>query len=386
MAIVALTLGTLLGVAVTLWRVSTGADPMWGAVSAADASYHRAISSGRPKVEVVGEDSYEFDAMERNATGTHTFVLKNVGGAALALQEGTTSCTCTLSNLSKSELLPGETAEVTLEWKPRSYDVEFQQTATVKTNDPNRPEVALTVSGRIVHTVMPMPTNVDFSGISGHEPISRQVGVYCYRAGEFRIDAVKFADEKLAEHLSVRIEEMPPSALEAEVGAKSGVVLTITAKPGLPQGPINQTILLTTNLESFPVVDIPVRGNVIGEISFFGNAKFDGELNVVSLGRVKRDVGASVKLYVMAKGPHRQDVEFSVGDVTPDFLAVQIGQPREINDGAVISREIAIEVPGGSPFVDHLGQELESLGKVTIRTTHPNAPELPLYVRFSVDP
>jgi hypothetical protein len=78
-------------------------------------------------------------------------------------------------------------------------------------------------------------------------------------------------------------------------------------------------------------------------------------------------------------------VQVSVGEVEPDFLRVTIGEKTEINQGAVVQFPLTIEIPPGSPYVNHLGSKLGKLAQIIIETTHPDAKQVKIPLRFAVE-
>ena len=88
-----------------------------------------------PRVEV-DEPIYQFGAMQRGTTKSHEFVVRNVGHSPLTLRVGSTTCKCTIGNVSDAPIPPGESVSVKLEWSALVNPGPFRQTATILTNDP----------------------------------------------------------------------------------------------------------------------------------------------------------------------------------------------------------------------------------------------------------
>ena len=61
------------------------------------------------------KEHFEYGVMERGSKLNHVFTIRNAGQAPLSLVKGHTTCRCTLSGLNKSELAPGESAEVRID-------------------------------------------------------------------------------------------------------------------------------------------------------------------------------------------------------------------------------------------------------------------------------
>ncbi|MBM4092928.1 MAG: DUF1573 domain-containing protein, partial [Planctomycetes bacterium] len=59
-----------------------------------------------PRVRV-DNPTHDFGRMDPLTERSHTFVIRNIGDAPLRLEQGPTTCKCTLSGLSNRHVLPG---------------------------------------------------------------------------------------------------------------------------------------------------------------------------------------------------------------------------------------------------------------------------------------
>ena len=64
---------------------------------------------------------------------------------------------------------------------------------------------------------------------------------------------------------------------------------------------------------------------------------------------------------------------------------MSLGQPSEINHGAVVETPLVIEIPPGSPAVNRLGSDQGKLGEIILETTHPRVPKVRILVRLAVE-
>ncbi len=358
-----------------------------------------------PKV-VVDREEYEFGTMDIEAEGRHDFTFTNRGEAMLELTTGQTSCGCTVSEIEDGSIAPGESGRVTVKWTADRGEGPYRQTATIETTDPARPRVTLTVSGRITREVRPVPPELVFGHVSAGRPVTGQVRLLCYLEEPLEVLACELADRETDEHFEVTFEPLPADQLEeahegeeergkgGEPGEevkldeaespKSGYLLEVTVKPGLPLGGFSQTILVQTNVKSVPTVKIPVEGTVVGEISIVGRG-WDEENSVLTLDAVSSRQGAERRLLLVTRGPHCKEVEFKVVRTNPDLLRVDQQRLKEtttIGGGAVSQTPLIIRIPKGSRRANYLGSKL---GEILIETNHPEIPELRIRVRFAVE-
>lgn len=373
------------GQATELMAVAAGGDAATSAVAAPRA--------GQPRVEVVGTAEYQFGVMQLGETGKHQFALKNVGDVPLTLTKERTTCKCTLSALADRQLAPGKTTEVTLEWTPKEFAPQFRQTAYIKTNDPLHPMVQLDVVGRVIQTVRMQPDSIVFSNISAGESRTAEVFVYSYRDQEFSMTVDRFSDPTTAGYFDVAIAPLSSEIVAAEQDAKAGVKVTVTVKPGMPIGPLSQTIYLAPLSKDLPELSIPIQGSVAGDISVFAAKHlYNSDRKIVTIGAVKRDKGGIYQLQLSVKGPHAKDVRLKVAEVDPpEVLQVEIDSehPSSINNGAVLMYPLTIKIPPGSRTVSRLGGEASTVdakfGKIVIETTHPQIKQFVVHVQFAVE-
>ncbi len=389
-AILSILCGVAVGVGITQWELADRSD-----VSPADLpNGNPGTPGGTPDSSdkefplVVVEDSEEFNfgRMEFNSTESHVFVFRNEGDAPLELTLGETTCRCTLSEIGKDTIEPGGSAEVTVEWTATTRSPEFRQSATIETNDPRHPSVSLVVFGQVTLSIRAQPEDIAFSDISATSTRTAYVRIYGYGQKPLEIEAPELTTRETAGHFEAKLRRLEKEELAEEAGAKSGLELSVTVKPGLPLGPILQTIRLRPNVPDVAALEIPIGGRVVGDISVIAvKTPYDRQTNVLSIGSVRSSQGRTVTLFVLVKGAHREQVRLKLGRVVPDFLKVTLGERAPIGD-AVYKFPVTIEIPPGSRSVSHMGWRHEDQGQIVIETTHPHAKQLPIFLRFAVIP
>ncbi len=336
-----------------------------------------------PKV-VVKETTFDFGALDLSANGSHDFLFKNEGTAPLKLTEGGTSCRCTLSKLGKESIPPGGSAKVTITWKPVDRPGPYQQTAKILTNDPAQSQIILTISGRITAAVRFSPTDLVFSRLSAGEASTDQAQLFCYLDTPVKILNHQWADATTAPFYEAALQPLSADEVQKEPTAKSGWLVKVTVKPGLPQGPIQQKLVLQTDMKSTSSLTLPIQGNIGSEIAVVG-PRWDPETGVLSLGEISGREGIERRLLLVVRGPLRKEVKFKVASVSPAVLRVSLGTPSEINNGAVVQFPLLLDIPPGSRAANHLGSEQGALGEINLETTHPQVPKLRILVRFAIE-
>jgi len=336
----------------------------------------------------VDATEHDFGTLDIHAKGSQSFRFTNEGEGMLVLTAGPTSCRCTVGNIERPRIPPGESGLVILTWTPdpEKEPGPYRQTATILTNDPKRREVMLTVSGRIISAVRAVPSELVFSRVPAGEPVIGEILLYCYVEEPLGEIQCEFTDSYLAEHFDVSAGPLPPDLLEEEEDARSGRLIRVAVKPGIPIGPFQQTVRVKTGLESAPAVEIPVSGTVVeGDFSAIGLQVWDGQsglLNFVDF--VDGAEGAQREVSIVVHGPHRKRVKLELLKKFPDLLDVKLGEPTPIGDGRAIQIPLTVRIPEGSPPCSYLGSEGGKLGEILIKTDHPRIPQLSIRVRFAI--
>ena len=385
--VLAVVLGSAVGVATAWLRIAwypwSGGPAGPGAPAAGEAG---PLTQDNPAPKVaVDKETFDFGTMDSGASREHEFVFSNVGTAPLKLNKGASTCKCTVALMENTEIPPGGSTKVKIQWSGKNQAGDFRQNATINTNDPLRPQVTLTIVGRVTAVARAIPSELVFSGISAGEGAKGSVKLYGYLPDQdMKVDGHELSDSSTAQYYQVAITPLASDQLKDEKDAKSGYEVQVTLKPGLPLGPIRQRISVKTNLKDVPKIEIPINGKVTSEFSING-PRWDDEQGILYLGAIDRRDGAEAALTITARGPYCKEVKFEPQEISPSLLQVEIGKTKELAGGSVTQTRLTIRVPKGSPPVDHSGSEQGKLGRVVLGTNHPLSHQLRIYVRFAVE-
>ena len=345
-----------------------------------------------PKVDVP-ETQFSFGTVGVGAKGFHEFVIRNIGDAPLELTKGATSCTCTVSDFEESEggskdakvVPPGESTKLKVQWRGKGDGGPFRQQASVLTNDPSRPQIAFVVEGAVVPTYKATPTAITLSKMSASSSEQATVTVFTFGKEQPAIDSLSLTDEKTAGFYSLTSAPLTPEDLTAETGATGGFRITADIRPGLPIGPLRQTIKLVFRMPDEVVAEIPVEGSVSGDLALAGTA-WDSSREALLLGTVAARTGSQTNLFLTAKGPHRADVRPVVREVIPDSLQIAVGEGKPVGSGNVIRIPLSITIPPGSNPSNHNCSAQAPAGRIVLDTGHPDSPTLTIPVCITIAP
>jgi hypothetical protein len=389
--IIAVLVGVAVGFAVGKMRHASSPAEAPPKVEA-EAQKEKSASDGgaKPRVEVDQLD-YDFGTLDMEGKGQREFTVTNRGNAILELTRGATSCRCTISELERTELPPGESTKIVLRWRPDDNPGPYEQSASFLTNDPERPSFSIVIRGKITTTLRVQPPTLTFSRISGRETSKGTFAVLNYFDRPLTLSDAHFEEGSIQSFFDSSIAPLSEGDIKRYPEAKNGYLVTVFVKPGLPQGPFKQTITLSTDNPDRKALTIPIEGSVGTEISVVG-PDWDSEHDVLQLGVVKSDQGAEQKLLLVVRGPYRKETKFKIKDNVPAPLTATLGEPVEIGDGQVLQTPLTIRIPQGSLQVDFLGDvrgnDQGSAAKnavIELATTHPDTPTLRLQVRCAVE-
>jgi hypothetical protein len=336
--------------------------------------------------------NHDFGAMEKGGNGEHTFYIRNAGTGPLTIAKGEFTCTCTLAQLGEEkdkdqvEVPPGGSIPIVFRWTPKvGMSDHFMTQGELVTNDPVSKTLTIVITGNIVPAIRTLPEDLVLDGISTSEPHTAIFKIYDYRGGPLGVKEYRLDKAETAEYYEITHEPLSPEEVIAEPGAKGGIGFAVTLKSGLPLGPFHQTIHVTLDRESAEEIVVPIRGRVVGDITFLGPG-YDANEGYVKVGTISSETGFTRTMHVMVKGPDRNEVDLQITRIRPEgLIQAKLGEPRSINDGAVVMIPLEVTIPPGSPPGDHIGNTPGSMGLVQLESTGPNPKKALLYLSFLIE-
>ncbi|WDN88807.1 hypothetical protein BuS5_01775 [Desulfosarcina sp. BuS5] len=191
-----------------------------------------------------------FAPVVEGVTVTHDFVIQNNGGAPLQIKKIRTSCGCTTASYSKS-IPPGGAGKVTVKFNTRGYGGRSaHKYITLYTNDNNRPEINLTISGKVERFAVIEPPRVMLAGFAG-ESVKAEVFIIPEKKYPFTIVET---GAKNGKNFSFKLKEIKKSG-------RSGYKLLIKNLKK-EKGRYHDYIYLETDSKIKPQIKISVYGNI----------------------------------------------------------------------------------------------------------------------------
>lgn len=383
--IVSALVGTAIGAGMAIIEIGTAMPPLPASAAGEAQGVPDVSTAGKfPKLEVDSAE-YEFGTMQRGTRKKHSFVLSNTGDAPLRLEVGQPSCKCTVGELEKDVLQPGESVNLNVEWIAKVVEGPFRQHVPITTNDPTQSSLELTIVGNVALPTGLLPRELGFGRVRYGEEQTSEVVLLSFLKDELIIHSAEINREEDRDKFDIEIKPLAADQLP-DPKAKAGVRIKVTAKPVLPVGGFVQWVSLKTNLEEAEELDVPIVGRVVGDISIAGQG-WNTNQDTLRLGRVLSSEGktATLKIIVrsMATDTEISDIEFEVGEVDPKELRVTLGKPRQIK--TVTHIPLTIEIPAGTRNMVRLNPDTDGPATIRIKTTHPQAPELLINVLFAIE-
>jgi hypothetical protein len=187
-----------------------------------------------PKVQVP-ETTYDFGEIFQDRQLSHTFTIKNNGDALLEIRAIDSDCACTVAEADR-RIPPGGQGRLTLTIKPYSVLRQFTKRTKVFFNDPDHPEVLLTLKGYGKPFIEIQPSHiVRLRGKPG-EPLTSQVRFTSYLPDPWEITAVK---NTIPQFIDVTVKAVEPGRVyvvevrnkRQEAGNYAGMIqLSTTSK------------------------------------------------------------------------------------------------------------------------------------------------------------
>lgn len=344
----------------------------------------------RAKIVVTNNATFDFGTMSRHGKKSHVFVLKNTGNAPSKLKVKKSSCKCTIGQLSKETLGPGEEAEIELTWSAETDQVDFGQSATIETEDPTQPEIQLTINGKVQDRVYAEPLAVVFNTVSSTDNPKFQFHVFSDFETPLELSNLRWGHKPSKDFVKwdYRVSEVNKREFP-DVDARYVAELNVEFLPGMPKGAIATDLYYETNVSMDKsgrprLFRIGFEGQIESQIKVIAGSNFNDSNSVLEIGKFKSAQGKIVKFLIAISDEAPEKVQLEVDSLHPDGpLQARIGSPSIRDKKAIFPVEL--EVPKGTSPVSYSGSNPSNFGRVNFRTNLEFSKYMPVYLRFEVE-
>jgi hypothetical protein len=386
LTVLAVLLGASIGLSIT-WYEFRGVGEHFQHMSRTKAPIAPGLREIPPEAVVEGGATYDFGVLNHDQTRETTFVIRNEGGMPLTLTWAPPSCGMCIENkhnFTEKTVPSGESCEVIITFSTKKPGPKFHEVAYLTTNDPGKSSLRLEIKGDVIKAVRLEPETLALNSILSSEASTASVKLVGYHSDKLELVKHEFTNPNTSSLFEVTSKKLDAEGLKNIEHAKTGFEFQIKIKPGLPIGPVAQNIVFNVRTDADHTVELPLTGTVVGDMSIIGK-NVDSNESRFSLGLIPKGEGRTAEIYVLVKGPHREDVKLSVGTVDPPQLKVSVGEPSSFAEGKIIKFPIQVSIPKGTPPVIRLGNSQGKVARIVLNTTHPHSKELAIDVRFAVD-
>jgi hypothetical protein len=194
----------------------------------------------------VDESTFQFGDRQTGEIVEHVFVISNIGDSTLKIEKVLPSCGCTIPDLVKREVPPGEQTELRVRLDLAMARGPQHRSIVVHSNDPTNSNLKLTLAGNAVTQLQLIPSTLTLQDVPGQPPPNAVVRVMA-RYG-LRLDLLELRTS--GDHLEAESEVVKP-------GEEFNV--RIACKRPLPVGTSRGWVhVLTDHPGEFGIMAIPV--------------------------------------------------------------------------------------------------------------------------------
>jgi hypothetical protein len=204
---------------------------------------------------------HDFGAILGDQNPRVKFKFRNTGTGTLSIRNIHASCGCTVPNLenAKREYQPGEEGSLEVDFHPKGKQGQSQTSVTIQTNDPERPQVVLTIRADVRPIVSVDPPLVQFADVRKGE--SRVVDVRVVgRTQDFAVQQVVVTDPSI----TAKVMETTPTDFRGE--KLRGTLVRFSISPNAKAGNIFASATITTNDAREPNIAVQIMGRINGDL------------------------------------------------------------------------------------------------------------------------
>jgi hypothetical protein len=345
---------------------------------------HPPISPTAPYPKAVVDDTdYDFGRMEVGEEQSHVFTIRNEGQAPLVIVKGPTTCQCTISDVETGTKAPGESAKVTLTWKPAAEAEQFGKGADIFTNDPEHTTIHLRILGMVAARLITLPSkNWEVRDVKDDAPIQVIGGVLSKVVDKFEIVGFESKSPLVsAEAVPLSSDRLGPHQ------ALCGYEIRVSIKPEMPVGEFKIPLTIKTDilqrdsqgeLKKPIEIDVLITGHRRGPIKIVGREWIEDQM-AIAMGTFDASAGRKLTLPLFIRGAS-EDLQLTEPPLCePSELKVTL-ERDEKSKGSHARFLLGVEYPAGAPRASY---KEDKPARIKLRLNHPGAEELDLAVYFN---
>ena len=203
-----------------------------------------------PKI-VCDEPLFDFGEKNNTEFVEHDYMIRNTGPLSLEIRGVRASCGCTAVKPSQDIIPPGTEASIRAHLDLRGRNGYQQKSITVESNDPQTPNLILTLKGNAIQPLRAQPSSLFFGRIASTDNRSRMFEII---SGQGPIQIVSTRTDNAA---------LAVTPVGSEAGGDGTIHrFQLILDPTLPEGNVSGTIFVKTDMPNQPEVSIPVAAYI----------------------------------------------------------------------------------------------------------------------------
>ncbi|MDR2170822.1 MAG: DUF1573 domain-containing protein [Planctomycetaceae bacterium] len=340
------------------------------------------------KVKVYIENKvYDFGVKDVKEKGTHDFEIKNVGSGILTLRVDRTTCTCTGIDLNRQRLAAGETAIATVRYDAeRATTGRYEQGGIIVTNDPQTPEIPLSIRGIFTSPVVVSSPVILLPSVSATEKQTAKVRIYGFEKEPLKLEPPVWTDKT---HFDLKFEQSElndddknNSLFKHAISVCEG---TLTITPfGMPVGTFQERFNIKTSYVSESSIEIFARGQIYGAGITLAGQGFDRTTGIMSIETIRSGEKIVRDISIQFTGTNLQNAEIKVKEVRPKWLKTNVTKGG-VETAVRRFFTLSIEIPPDAPQCNYTTPDDDKAALVILETGMTNSPTIKIPIRFAIE-
>ena len=188
-------------------------------------------------VIVVQEDEYDFGVAIEGTVISHAFMIENQGDEVLDISRVWSSCGCTTTELADTALDPGDIRRIVADVDTSGFGGStISKTIHVESTDPERSEIILTITGKVVPETAYL---IDAANLSRNLALLIDVRDHAAYAAGHLLGAVSLTVDDVEIWVQVLPKEMPIILCDQD-----GDISSLVVERMLQEGFVNLSVLM----------------------------------------------------------------------------------------------------------------------------------------------
>lgn len=212
------------------------------------------LQASTPRVQAENE-FYDWGSVRQGEKVEHLFTLKNAGGAVLNIEKIKASCGCVATLPESRAVPPGGTTTIKATLDTTGRFGPSRKTIAVTTNDPDNPNLVLSMGGYILSDVTVTPTRLSLPNVGTGEKNSAVFTVEPSKGAAHPIKSVTCADPRFKLDLK-----------EGDLKTKATYEVAFAGTDEI--GKVRCFIEVHTEGSTAPAMKVPVEFEVSGDITY----------------------------------------------------------------------------------------------------------------------